>query len=123
MVKKRARQTARSSGPVAKRHRRTDEELIRDLQEKIRQVRERRGRRELQASPPLKAALGVVRAIDKALEKSAEAGDTLLRHVLADARKPLAQYLEGLGFGLPKARLPRGRRPKGESDEQDGAEE
>jgi hypothetical protein len=54
----------------------------------------------------------VVRGVDKALEVAAEEGNNALRHALADARKPLAEFLEGQGLKLPKARVPRGRKPK-----------
>jgi len=97
-----------------KRKRRSDEELIRDLQEKIRQVKSRQTAREMQKSPTLKATMAALRSLDRALAVAAEEGDTLLRHVLADARKPVASHLEEGGFKLPKARLPRGRRPKAE---------
>ena len=42
---------------------------------------------------------------------AAEENNSLLRHALADARKPLAEYCETQGLRLPKPRLPRGRRP------------
>jgi len=108
----------RPAGKVApvrkKRRRRNDEELIHDLQEKIRQVKNRQAAREMQKSPTLKAAMAALRSLDRGLAVAADEGDTMLRHVLADARRPLAAYLEESGFKLPKARLPRGRRPKAE---------
>lgn len=95
-----------------KRARRTDEQLINDLQAKIREVKERQKARELLSSPPTKAAVQALTAIDRALELAAEHGETGLRHDLAEARRPLVAALEGRGFKTPKANLPRGRRPK-----------
>lgn len=96
----------------AKRKRRSDVELIADLQERIRQVKARQAARDIQKSPSMKGAIAALRAIDRALETAGAAGDTALRHALADSRKPLAEFLEKAGFRTPKANLPRGRRPK-----------
>lgn len=113
MAKQKDKVAARST-TGRKRIRRSDEELVRDLQEKIRQVKERQSSRAMQVTPRIKATVAAVRAIDKALATAADEGDTLLRHVLADARKPLAAHLEQQGYKVPRALLPRGRRPKGE---------
>lgn len=118
MAKKKSNLGARKSSAVRKRKRRSDEELIRDLQDKIRQVKERAQSREMKQSPPLRAAFGALRSIDRALEAAAEESETLLRHVLADARRPLADFLETRGVRVPKANLPRGRRPR---DDRGGA--
>jgi hypothetical protein len=95
-----------------KRKRRTDEELITDLQEKIRQVKARQAAKDMQKSPTMKGAVSALRAIDRALETAASHGETALRHVLSDSRKPLVEFLESSGFRTPKANIPRGRRPK-----------
>lgn len=123
MAKKKTKVTPKKTGTTRKRKRRSDEELIRDLQDKIRQVKTRQTSRQMQESPPLRATLGVVRAIDKALEVAAGEGETLLRHVLADARKPIAEYLETNGLRIPRANLPRGRRPRTDKSESPPAEE
>jgi hypothetical protein len=95
-----------------KRKRRSDEQLIADLQSRIREVKDRQKSKELLSSPPAKAAVQALTAIDRALEVAAEHSETALRHDLAEARKPLVAALEGRGFKAPKAKLPRGRRPK-----------
>ena len=110
MARKKRSLAPKSTG--SKRKRRTDEELIRDLQEKIRQVQDRKAARRVQESPTMRAALGVLRSIDRAMAVAASEGQTLLRHVLGDARKPLAEHLETSGVSIPRARMPRGRRPK-----------
>ncbi|MBL6720938.1 MAG: hypothetical protein ISQ08_05950 [Planctomycetes bacterium] len=86
--------------------------MIADLEAKIREVKNRAQAKELKQSPSVKEAMKVVRGVDKALEVAAEDGNNALRHALADARKPLAEFLEGQGLKLPKARVPRGRKPK-----------
>jgi hypothetical protein len=112
MAKKKAKKAAAAKPASAKRHRRTDEELISDLKTKIRDLRVRQESRKLKESPSVKATLAAIKWLDKALEATASEGDAHLRHALADARKPLETHLTKTGVRLPKARLPRGRRPK-----------
>ena len=95
-----------------RRKRRTPEQIIADLQEEIRRVKERQVARELKQSPAHKAALSAVKSIDKALDAAAEEGLTPLRHVLASARGSLGEYLEDKGLRLPKVNLPKGPKPK-----------
>jgi hypothetical protein len=103
---------ARDPRPGKKRHRRTDEELIADLKRKLDLLKDRHEARQLKESPAIRAAIAVIRAIDRAEKHAAAHHESALRHVLADCRKPLAEHLESSGLRLPKARLPRGRRPK-----------
>ena len=110
--KKTTKKVTREPAPGKKRYRRSDEELIADLKKKLDEVKNRQEARKLKQSASMSAALASVRAIDRALKIAEEEGDTNLRHVLADARKPLADMLVKTGLKLPKARLPRGRRPK-----------
>ena len=95
-----------------RRQRRGADELIAELQEKIRLIAARAAAREAKQSPATNLALLVLRKIDKASELAEQEADTSLRHVLSDARKPLAGYLESKGLKLPKGKTPRGRRPK-----------
>ncbi|TAJ24956.1 MAG: hypothetical protein EPO68_00645 [Planctomycetota bacterium] len=94
-----------------KRIRRTAEQIIADLQAEIARVQSRAQAKQLKQSSAGKAAVTALRAIDKGLDSAAEENNSLLRHALADARKPLAAYLESQGMDLPKPRMPRGRRP------------
>ncbi len=114
MAKKRSQKVVdRQPRPGKKRYRRSDEEMIEDLERKLEEIKVRQEARQLKESPAVRSALGVVRAIDRALAEAANHNETVLRHVLADCRRPIADYLESTGLRLPRARLPRGRRPKG----------
>ena len=95
-----------------KRKRRTIEELIADLETEKTALLERLKTQELEASPAHKATLVVVKHLDKSAALAADEGETELRHVLSEARDILAPYLEKKGVRLPKARRPRGPRPK-----------
>ena len=108
----RKKKAARKPAPGKKRYRRTDEELIADLKDRIKELKDRQESRELKKSAAIKASVSAVKNIDKALDAAAEEGQSALRHALADARKPIAAFLEDMGMKLPKANLPRGRRPK-----------
>ena len=112
MAKKKAATKSTRKVTSKKRHRRTDEELIEDLKKRIKELKTRQESRRLKESPSIKAALSAVRWIDKALDEAADESNTHLRHALADSRKPLEEYLMSEGLRLPKARKPRGRRPK-----------
>ena len=95
-----------------KRKRRTIEELINDLEQEKVQLLERLKTRQLKTSPAHKSALLVLRQIDKALNIAAEEGERELQFALAGARQSLGEHLEKQGVRLPKARLPRGPRPR-----------
>jgi hypothetical protein len=96
----------------ARRQRRSPEQMIADLQAKIAEIEQRAAAKQVKKSPAAKASLQAVRLLDKAMDLAAGEGETPLRHALNDARKPLAAFLESQGLRLPKARTPRGRRPK-----------
>jgi hypothetical protein len=113
-AKKRApKKVKQKTAPARRQTRRSDEDLIADLQAKISDVRNRAKTREMKRSPAFKAAIASLRNIDRALDVAAEQGETLLRHALAESRKGLAAFLTSQGFKAPKANLPRGRKPKG----------
>jgi len=114
MAVKKKKKAARKPAPGNKRYRRSDEELIADLKDRIKELKDRQGSRELKKSAAYKASHSAVKYIDKALTAAAEEGQSALRHALADARRPIAAHLETQGMKLPKANLPRGRRPKDE---------
>lgn len=93
------------------RYRRTDLELIADLEERIKDLKERQQSRSLKRSPAIKASVAAVKYLDKALSSAQDEENNHLRHVLADARRPLEVFLSGMGLKLPKVSMPRGRRP------------
>ena len=110
------KKTMRTDGDAnrKKRHRRSPEEIINDLQLEIKRLREKSTARAIKESPAVKLSLASLRSIDKGLEAAASEGNSHLRHALADARRSLSAYLEKQGIKLPKARLPKGPRPKDE---------
>ena len=95
-----------------KRVRRTDEQLIQDLQQKIEEIQGRAEARKAKQSPAVRLMLRAVRALDKAMDAAESEGDTALRHVLSDGRDPLARYLQEKGLRVRKSRRPKGPRPK-----------
>lgn len=86
--------------------------MIADLQAQIKAVKNRAAAKEIKQSPAMKKAISAVRALDKGMELAQEESNSKLRHALADSRKVLGDFLVEEGLKLPKARLPRGRRPK-----------
>jgi hypothetical protein len=103
---------AKKKSSESRRKRRSPEEMIADLQKQISSLKERAEARELKQSAAIKATLTAVKAIDKGIEAAKAEDNTQLRHVLMDARTPLAEHLTGLGMNLPKQQRPKGRRPK-----------
>ena len=93
------------------RKRRSTDELIADYEKKIREVKARAKEKELKSSPAMKRAVSLVKAMDRCLSEAAEEGNNHLRHAVADGRKALSKYLQTQGVTLPKANLPRGRKP------------
>jgi hypothetical protein len=92
-------------------NRRTSEQMIADLQARIQLIKSRASASELKKSPSVRATLTIVRQLDKTLDMANDEGNQV-RHALAQARKPIADYLHAQGVRLPKPRLPRGRKPK-----------
>ncbi len=97
---------------TTRRKRRTPEQIISDLQTQIEDVKARAAAKQMKASPAISKAVAAVRAIDKGMELAKEESNRGLHHALADTRKALGDFLTGEGIKLPKARMPRGRKPK-----------
>jgi hypothetical protein len=106
MAKKAAKKT------TARRKRRSPEEIIADLQKQIRDVKARAATKELKQSPAVKKSLAALRALDKGMDLAHGEGNSRLHHALAASRATLADHLAKSGMKLPKARMPRGRKPK-----------
>jgi len=91
-----------------RRTRRTPEELIKDLEAKIAQVKVRAEQRKAKKDPTLKHVSAAVRSLDKAL---GEAQDTATKTVLNEARASLSAVLSldgangkgGRGVLVPRA--------------------
>ncbi|MEZ6017288.1 MAG: hypothetical protein R3F49_19395 [Planctomycetota bacterium] len=107
------KQSQRTPAPGKQRYRRSDDELIADLKERIAQLKQRADAKKLKTSPSMKRTLTIVRSIDKALEEANEEKNNDLRRILVDARAPIAAFLGEQGVKLPKPRGPRGRKPRG----------
>lgn len=89
-----------------KRNRRTDEQMISDLQAQIEKLKRRAQSKKAKKSPSLKHCMDAVRKIDMALTAAPEVP---LKKALNEAREPLVAFLQMEGIPLPKRR---GRKPK-----------
>jgi len=107
MAKKKA-----SRAEEGRRRRRTPDQIIAELQEKIESVQRRAAVREMKTSAAMKRTFTILGNTNKAMSEAADERNSGLQHALADAYKALAAYLESQGIEPPKTRLPRGRRPK-----------
>ena len=96
----------------AKRHRRSSEELIADLQRKIDDVRRRQESLQLKKSPGVRAALAALQTLEKGLAASDADDDRELHQALTSAREPLAAFVEARGIPIIKRRRAKGRRAR-----------
>jgi hypothetical protein len=103
------RRSTSDAGSRSKRHRRSSEELIADLQRKIEEVRRRQETHKLKQSVAVRSALAALRSLDKGLTASSSEEDAELQQALTASRKALAGLLESRGIELAK----RQRRTKG----------
>ena len=94
------------------RYRRTDEELIADLQKRIEELKQRKAAKKVKADPAAKEMNAAFRALTKAVENSKKSSDAELKRALSGAQRILAEYYESKGISVPKARKPRARRKK-----------
>lgn len=104
--------TDRKPKPGKQRYRRTDEELIQDLQKRIEDLKNRKAAKEIKKDPASKEATSAFRALTKAVEKSKDSSDAALKRALSESQRVLAEYFESMGLKVPKARKPRARKSK-----------
>jgi len=97
----------RAPKPGKTRYRRSDDEMIADLQ---RQIEELKQRKKAKASPASKQASAALRALMKGVELCEGPQDAELKRVLSEAQRTVADYFEAQGLKVPKARKPRARR-------------
>lgn len=102
----------RTPKPGKQRYRRTDEELIQDLQKRIEDLKNRKATKEIKKDPASKEATAAFRALTKAVDKSKDSADADLKRSLSEAQRILAEYFESKGLKVPKARKPRARKSK-----------
>ena len=93
----RNRPTMAKKAKAARRARRSPEEMIADLEAKIREVKNRAQAKELKQSPSVKEAMKVVRGVDKALEVAAEA-DMMTGAVEEDGEEGAVDIREDLNL-------------------------
>ena len=100
----------RAPKPGKARYRRSDDEMIADLQKQIEQLKQRKKAKEVKASPASKQATAALRALMKGVELCDGPQDAELKRVLGEAQRLVAGYFEAQGLKVPKARKPRARR-------------
>jgi len=83
---------------MTKRKRRTEEEMIADLEAEIKSIKTRAAEEKAKASPDGKAFLAAVRALDKAIEA---VEDPDLSRALESARAPLSAEMVKQGLRMP----------------------
>ena len=98
--------------PGSKRGRPTDVNLIKNLEARIQEVKDRMAKKNLKDTPNVKSATKALKAISSAMVASKKSGDPHMRHALADGYRAIAKHFAAKGYKTPKANLPRGRRPK-----------
>lgn len=103
---------ARKPKPGNTRYRRTDEELIQDLQKRIEDLKKRKAAKEVKADPAAKEATTAFRALTRAVDKAKAGSDADLKRALSESQRVLAEYFESKGMKVPKARKPRARKKK-----------
>ena len=94
------------------RYRRTDAELIADLEKKIAELKVRKATKALKASPAAAQANNAYRALTKGIDLCQGSDDSDLKRALSGAQRTLADHFETKGISLPKARKPRARKSR-----------
>ena len=93
---------------TAKRVRRTDDQMISDLEAKIERLKRRATERKVTKSPAIRFTTNAIKAIDAAL---AESEDKTMRQALDEARATLVACLAVAGVVQPSGSIvPRARR-------------
>ncbi|HKX45892.1 MAG TPA: hypothetical protein VJP77_04270 [Planctomycetota bacterium] len=108
-TKKQNADAVEAKGEGKKRHRRSPEEMIKDLELEIAQVKARAAARQAKQSDEGKAFMLAVKAVDRALAVAQEAGDSGMVKTLEAARAPLSERLVAMGLRLPAKRGRRGQ--------------
>lgn len=87
-----------------KRIRRSEEQLIADLESKIQRLKTRVAARAVKKDPSLRHTTNAVRSIDLALSSVSSA---VQRQALSEARSALVTYLQLEGIKIPQKRRPK----------------
>lgn len=102
----------RKPKPGNTRYRRSDEELIADLQKRIEALKQRKEAKKLKATPASRQANTAYRALTKGIEMAEGPENAELKRALSEAQRTLADFFESQGVKVPKARKPRARKKK-----------
>jgi hypothetical protein len=97
---------------AGKRQRRTEEQLIQDLEARIASIKAKAERKKARRDPALRHITAAMRSIDKAL---AETSDAATRSALDEARATLSACLSLNGVQVAAGPKSRGRRSSGGS--------
>jgi hypothetical protein len=98
---------------AGKRQRRSEEQMIQDLEARIAAIKAKAERKKIKRDPALKHISGALRSIDKALS---ETGDNATRQALDEARSTLSACLSLNGVVVATDGKPRGRRSSQSND-------
>lgn len=93
--------------PKKKRSRRTPEQIIADLEEKIARTKARAAAKEAKATPDGQGLISAIRALDRAARVATEEGNDSAVTALDSARAILAPALIEMGLRVPVPRGPR----------------
>ena len=119
-TKRSAKKTTKKSASKAtaakktgkKRGRPTDADLIKSLEARIKEVKERIENKNKKDLTHVKSATKALKTIGAAMAASKKAEDAHMRTALADGYRVIAAHFKAQGYKTPKISLPRGRRPK-----------
>jgi len=92
---------------AGKRQRRTEEQMIKDLEARIASIKAKAERKKAKKDPALKHISAALRSLDKAL---GETEDSATRQALGEARTTLSACLSLGGVTVASSSRPRGRR-------------
>lgn len=95
-----------------KRGRPTDADLIKNLEARIKEVKERIENKNKKDLTHVKSATKALKTIGVAMAASKKAEDAHMRTALADGYRVIAAHFKAQGYKTPNISLPRGRRPK-----------
>ena len=119
-AKKTAKKTTKKAASTAtakkktgkKRGRPTDADLIKNLEARIKEVKDRIANKNKKDLTHVKSATRALKAIGTAMAASKKAEDAHMRTALADGYRAIAAHFKAQGYKTPNIKLPRGRRPK-----------
>ena len=111
-TKKAASTAAAKKKTGKKRGRPTDADLIKNLEARIKEVKDRIANKNKKDLTHVKSATRALKAIGTAMAASKKAEDAHMRTALADGYRAIAAHFKAQGYKTPNIKLPRGRRPK-----------